>query len=352
MGNCTNVLSRETIFYLMGNSEGTPSAWGTELTGGTRLKLITDNPARSQDDTLLEETDTNGWKEDFDLGLISAGASPNTFFRYDDLRLMAYCLGPDNYAVPVVGSAGAYSHVVSPSEKICDSWVTLAAEKGANLVQVYPSLKITGFTLTGQPGPQPLSANYTGIASDLITDSTTITKVIIDAALAGPDTGAERVQFRQSTLEIADEGGVLAEIANILDQIVFSFQRDMPEEHTNSSGLKIEEPLEDGYPSAIFTISFRNLDAPHSTYYENWAGLVLKKVKFESTGSAIAAGDARSFIIEAERVKIIDVTPAPLTGGKIVYTMTLECLGDPDGTFVEPFQITSVNTSADKFIEA
>jgi len=341
------------------------ATWGTELTApasGAGLYLSDDGVSFAQSLDSLEEN-ASTFQRDSDLGTISAALSLRQNLRYDDLRGVAHCLGDGSYATltEVNVGKGDYQHVIYPAPDNHGDFLCIALKKGT-AIHVAPSVKFTGFTLEAQPSPQRVTVSFDTRASTIRNDSTVITASQFDG-LEAPGGLGGRAYFRQVRVFVNDQSSATLATADeiFVSGLTFSFSRALTEDYTNSSGLQIAEPVEDGYPEITCALQQPSFGSEQDAYLSDWQSKTPKKLKIEFTGAAAteATGTVAddTFRIECPHVLVETVDPAPYGGpGRIPAGVTFRILAAdttaaaPGMNFVQPFKLTAVNSQSAKAV--
>ena len=352
-----SVVGRETVAYFK-----QANTWGTASGGGDGILLVEDGMEFGQALDPVEENNSP-WLQDYDLGQKTAGFNFKQAMRFDDIRGIAMVLGDGNYDAVVEENTGKgdYRHHIWPGADNFGDFATMAIKKGS-IVQTLPSVKFAGFTLSGQSSPNRAEISFNTFANDLTNASTVITASSFDS-LSIPSGPAGRCYFRDFYFEINDQSAATLdysatyEIANAVTSFEFSAQRQLASDYTNSSGLEIEEPVEDGYLESTLTLQLRNLDGIVDGFYNDWINKTKKKLRFRFTGPAAssatgAVSDAR-VQIDAPCVYVENVDYGAYSGpGRISGSVTFRLVGaettaDATGmNWVEPFRFKAINNQS------
>jgi len=355
-----SIVGREVQAFFTQGAE-----WGTELTAaaeGGGIYIVEDGLSLSQSLDYLEEN-ASVFQRAADLGTISAAVNLRQNLRYDDLRGIALALGDGAYATPTEVNAGKgdYQHVIHPAPDNEGDFACVALNKGS-LIQVAPSLKFVGFTLEAQPSPQRVSLAFDTRANAVRNDSTTITAAQFEGLTAPGGLGG-RAFFRQVRVYINDQSAAALATADeiFVSGLTFSFRRALSEDYTNSSGLEVAEPVEDGYPEATCTLRQPSFGAEQDGYLGDWLAKTPKKLKIEFKGSAAteATGTVAddTLRLEAPHVLVESMEPGPGSGpGRIPAAVTFRLLGAettsdaPGMAFDQPFRLTAINSQSTKVV--
>lgn len=341
------------------------SSWGAELTAapaGSGILLTEDGLSFSKNLDFLEENSST-FHRDADLGTVSAALNIKQNLRYDDLRGIAFCLGDGAYSTPTEVNVGKgdYQHVLFPAPDNEGDFACIALKKGS-LIHLAPSVKFSGFTIEAQAAPQRVTVAFDTTASTIKNNSTVITASQFNN-LTTPGGPGGRVFFRQARVFINDQSSAALDTVDeiFISALTFSFQRALTEDFTNSSGLEVAEPVEDGYPTATCTLQQPSFGSEQDGYLSDWLSKTPKKLKIEFTGAAATeatgtvADDTLRF--ECPNVLIESMDTAPYSGpGRIPASVTFRLLAAdttadaPGMSFTQPFKITAINSQTSKAV--
>ncbi len=356
-----SIVGRETIAYFK-----QAATWGIEATPGAGMLLMEDGMEFDQTLDPLEENDSTFLKEN-DLGTRTAAFNFKQSLRFDDMRGIAMVLGDGAYTTPITAEnagKGDFLHTVLPAPDNFGDFATMAIKKG-DIIQSFPSVKYAGFTLTGQASPNRFEVSVNTFADNLLNASTVITANSF-TDLSKPSGNGGRGFFRNFTVELNDQSaasltGTADGITNAVTSVEWSVQRALAADYTNTSGLNIEEPVEDAYLESTITLQLRNLDSLVDGLYTDLINKTAKKLQFTITGAAASSAtgsvaNAR-FQVDAPHALVENVDYGPYSGpGRISAAVTFRLLGaettsDASGmAFVEPFQLQWVNAQADQAV--
>jgi hypothetical protein len=354
-----SLLGRETLAFMAPGAE-----WAVENSSGKGVFLLEDGLSYSQESISYEE---NGsvWPVDIDKGVVSTGLDYRQYLRFDDLRGICYTLGGTEYQAPVEINAGKgdYRHVILPASDNFGDFATVAMKKG-NTVQSFPSVKFAGFTISGQTNPGRMEVKFHAFANNLIPNSTIITPASFDSLQYLQGNGGLAF-FRNLKIWLKDrDDTAITEadlLSNSLTSFEFSFQRQLASDYTNTSGIEIEEPVEDGIAETTMTLNFRNYDSKSLDLFQAWQQNARLKLKVELIGAAAttASGDVSpaAFTLELPNVAVESIEPGVYSGpGRIGTNVNLSAMAAPQGItvpgmdFNQPFKLTAVNAQAVKAI--
>lgn len=354
-----SILGRETVALISRGNQ-----WGVENPVAKGLFLLEDGISYSQEMLPWQE---NGsvWQMDRDPGTITTGLDFRQYLRFDDLRGIAYTLGGSAYQTPVEINAGKgdYRHIIDPSADNYSDFASIAFKKGT-MIQSFPSVKFAGFTVTGQVNPGRMEIKYHTFANNLITNSTSFTTLTFDSPDYPVGNGGI-LFFRNLKIWIKDRDGTAFDLSDLLSNSLtnfeFSFQRQLAGDYTNTSGMEIEEPVEDGIAESDINLSFRNLDSDIQNFFDTWKSNGRYKMRIEITGAAAseATGDVSPATIKIDlpNVSVERAEPGVYSGpGRIAASASFKALALPqeitvaEMPFNQPFRLEAVNNQAVKAI--
>lgn len=174
-----------------------------------------------------------------------------------------------------------------------------------------------------------------------------------------------RAYFRNLKVFINDQSAATLdtgdEISSLLTGVEFNCQRNLAQDYTNTSGLSMEEPVEDGMMEITCRLDLRTQDATGSALFDDLVNSTQKKLKLEVSGAAASSATGTvanaSFMIECPHVRVgEDDFPNTSGEGRQSNSLTLRVLGAasasdaPGMDFDEPFRLTVVNNQSTKQI--
>lgn len=345
------------------------ATWGTEATGGGEMHILEEGMEFSQELEGIEESN-KPWMTGMDLGVKSAAVNFRQNGSFDDIRGAAFALGADGYATPVEVNAGKgdYQHTIYPSEDNFGDFATVAVKKGNaswSAIHTYPSVKFSGFTMSGQAQPQRVQLSFSTIADEMTNASAAITAAAFAGMGAAPSGNGGAMFFRNFRVWINDQGSATLatgdELTSSVTDFEFTYNRSLATDYTNTSGLGMEEPVEDGYPEVSLKLGLRHMDADSEGFLSGLFNKTAKKIKFELTGAAASAAtgtvSAAAFRVEMPHALVQSPEPGSFSGpGRIGASVTFKVLGAettsdaPGMAFAKPFKLTVVNAQGGKAV--
>ena len=343
-------------------------SWGTEGTGTFyKWHLLEDGWGVTQDLDDIEESGSV-WVKSQDLGITGATFAPREALRFDSIHGIAMVLGDGAYITVAEENAGKddHKHTIYPDEDNNGDFETIGRLIGSSTIHSMPSVKYRGFTVSGQDSPQRIEVTYDTLVSNLDNASAVITASGISGATAELSGNGGRAFFRNFTFRIAAQSGATAlaggdAISNVITGFEWTVTRSLSEERTNTSGLEIDEPLEDGYLESTLTLQLRNQDSDTEQFLTDCLAGTAKMLDFEITGAAASTATGTvanaSFKVSAPHAVVIDPDPGTYSGpGKIPASITFKLLGTSttsdtqDMAFLDPFRLEVINAQSAKAI--
>ena len=322
------------------------SAWGTAvaLGPGDGIYILTDS-LESSPEILLDESLGNSFAECADLGNITAEGDIETMLKYEGLLLpFALCLGIAG--APTLLTNG-YKHILKCSDNIHGLFATYAVDKILKVHEV-PSIKIAGFTISGEAGDYVrITFNIMGnILKDDSVINTSVTMATVTYLMK-----CGNILFNNGKFLLKDYAGNAPAIGDRVYPSSFEieFNRNLEGDYTASGSNEISEPEQAGQPELNVSLEFpRYTDA---RFISDLFSKTEHEMIITFEGDTIGAGpDKYSFSIELARLIIADAN-VPLDGlGKIPFTVNyrglkasaLQAGFSDDG----PITLTFVNTFA------
>ncbi len=259
-----------------------------------------------------------------DQGLITCGGDLTCYLRYQGLEtLLALALG--QAGAPSDLGNGAYAHALRLNPLIDGLFGTLAIYKGFSTHE-YPSVKVDGFTISGEAG-QPLAIAFNLIADDLKVNADT--GVNTAAALAAIDLPAPtgRVLFRQGAFLINDAEGPALDASHAVrpGKFSLSFKRKLVGDHLAGLGDRIAEPTAAGFPEISFNLEFPAYAS--DTFLNDLGADTRKKMRMVFAGEVIGGGQAQTLEVLMPHLALTNAEAAVDKAGKIAHPLTFNVLG-------------------------
>ena len=201
-----------------------------------------------------------GFAQDIVQGNIDLAGSPGGFLRYGDSQHLAIALAMGSTTTPVQqGTTTAWLHTFSLASSLDGLFATLAASKGSSIYE-WPSLKLTGWTLTLRGGGERAEIAFDAIAYPAKV-STDTADLPTNTTLAAVTTFAPRriVQGFHCVVRMNPvSDAALASPADVItpNELIFRYQRPMSGEFFVGGGRAISEPALDNVPTIQVTLNY------------------------------------------------------------------------------------------------
>lgn len=352
------IVGRETMAFLAQASQ-----WGTAVEGSTGL-LFQEAAINWNQELAPLELNDSWWQQELEEKNITCSLELTQPFMFNHLEPLSLGLGLTGYDSPVeqTEAEGDYLHVVRPGSDLQGLFATVAMKRASAIYNVFPSCAVSGFELSGVTDPNHLTIKYFLAADTVVNGLDGISASAFDSLTYNDE---QRAYFRKCRFYLADQSaGDLTqsdEITNLVSSFSFSFKRNFTTDYTNSSGLRMEEPVEDGPPEIIIKLSLIYKNQQGSDLFNDRLTGAAKKLRIENIGAPLFsdagyAGADASFIIDFPHVRIEKDTFTDYSGlGRQGLDVTFRCLA-PAGSgvagmpFSEPFQFSIVNQHAARVI--
>lgn len=322
------------------------AAWGTAvvLGAGDGLLILPPSVARAQE-KLIDNSLGLYFPQADDPGLITAAGDIPMYLRYDSIDLLlALCMGQTGGAPVQQGATTAYSQAIILSDDLDGLFATWALDNNVNINEI-PSLKITGFTLSGEMG-QPLQVTFNCLGYDKVYDSIINTQVTFGNVTI-PE-AKNRVLMSQGVFLMNDQdGAALADPADVIGPNSFelAFTRTMEGVYSADAGLRINEPCNSGMPEITLKLDFPRYTSEDQKL--DWVNGQNKKLEITFTGALIEAPYNREFQLRFPNLSLTNAESA-IEEGIIKEPLEFSVLAvdvAPTGmTITRPFKINLINT--------
>lgn len=312
------------------------TVWGTPVAAGFGDGIyILNEGLEASPEVLFDDSLGNSFDDCSDLGNITDEGDIEAMIKYEGL-LLPFALALGLAGEPDIITNG-YQHYLLCADNIEGLFATFAIDK-ATAVHEHPSVKIAGFTISGEAGGY-LTVTFNIIADTLDTESSTNTLATMTAVTFILKCG--NIVFNNGIFLLKDHSGAApVDPGDRINPSSFelSFTRNVSGDFVADGTRAIIEPQQDGKPEIILALSF-----PRYTDTRYLIDLFSKQeheLIATWTGDVIGGGpDSFEFSIECPKLVLID-SNAPASGlGKIPFTVNYrvtEVVIEPTG-----FQNTS-----------
>ncbi len=322
------------------------SAWGAAVAcGADSGVLIKPHTLKRTRQSLIDDSLGLYFPQSAVNAQIKVEGDIPSYLRYDGLDLLiALAMGETGGLPAGQGATTAYAQTFSLANTLDTYFATFIVNNGVNIDE-YTTVKITGFTLTGEVG-KPWEIKFHAIAIDRITGSTVNTPTTFNNVTFF-ETGA-RVLFGQSVFWMGNNSGSALSFSNAIfpNKFELQFKRKMAGKYgTGTSMDLIDEPTNDGLPEITLKLTMPRYTA--ATYFNNWDPMTQQMLQMTATGANIASTYNRSFQIQFPALQLSNVD-LPMKEGILEHPLEFKALSigtDPAGMtgVTNPFAINVVN---------
>lgn len=333
---------------IVGAAKG--AVWGTAaLCGANHGVLITRESLSKTVEQLIGGEAGVAWGVAQDQGLINCQGNLEMYARYEAPAwgfLMALALGAAG--TPSEESPGAaYKHTLTLADNLDGVFCSMAMYKGFS-VHEYASVKVVGFTLTGQAGGA-LEASFEVIANDRSINTTTgINTTTTTVSITAPSY-VGKILFRHAVFRINEaSGGALADIDAVkLAEWQLTFKRGITV--VNSNQQTTDEPTNDGEPEASMRLTFPEYTT--DAYLEALGSGTPMKFDATFTGGLITGAYYQELYLECPRcvprmVQDPNVDGASRLQDSIEFNLRGATAAPSGMATTKPFLMTLQNTYA------
>ncbi len=341
MGN--EITGRETTVALK-----KAAAWHTAVACGTSdgLLILTDGLKA----TIQSEKDDSAgqaWINQADRGELSVTGNLEAYLRYEGFDVMLALLMGIAGAPNQIAATAAYNNTYKAKDSINGLFATMASKKLSNKIWEYPSVKINGFTISGEMN-KPVRISFDMVA-DILERGSSINTTTTMGTVTIPDQ-KNRVIFNSNTIfRINNQDGDALGSGDTIAPRSFELSFKRPIDTQSVAGSAgIDEPADDGFPEAMLKLNFPRYSTANDAFFDDWNAFTSKKCDITFSGIEIEAGNNYQFKISMPHLKINNPEAAISGAGKIPMSMSADVLGAstaPTGmtSLVEPLQLDIIN---------
>jgi hypothetical protein len=330
------------------------SVWNTAVQCGAHDGILI-LPSAIRRDAPIEVDDSTGtfFTMDGQAGPITVEGDLPCYLRYDGLDVpIALVMGTAGTPVEQ-GAAPAYAFTYGFAASTDGKFATFA-EHMRNYISEVPSLKIWGFTITGEVG-KPVRIVFHVTGNDKVFNSTVNTTETFDTVTYQEQ--QNRVRFSDAVFRMNDRSaGVLASPGDRIypNSFELSVKRKLRGEHTGefrcTSGSNvqdmIDEPTSDGMPEIGLTLSFPRHTG--TTYLLSLGADTRKKLDITFTGGLIAGTHYRRFALQFPHLQLMHDDPLNVQGiirEPLVFAVH-GAVTAPQGMagITDPIRLSGINT--------
>ena len=325
------------------------ATWGTAVVLGANDGILV-LPTSIKRDAPIEIDDSMGSNvtKFGDPGPVKVEGDIPAYLRYDGCDIpVALCMGTAG-APTQQGATAAYANIYKFAPLVDGLFATFARDL-KSYINENPSIKIAGFTISGDIG-QPLKLTLHTLCDDQVIDSSTNTTATFNNVTFVET--ANRVRFSQGVYRINDQSGAALGSGDMIYPSSFELKamRSLEGLHTtqyqnaNNQDL-IDEPCNNGKLEITLSLTFPRHGS--NAYLTDLGADTYKKMDLTFTGGLIETPYNREFKIELPNMQIKNADPADAEGN-VTETIEFVCHAvdtPPTGmTVTDPFWISVINT--------
>ena len=324
------------------------ATWGTAVAcGASDGVLILSESIKQAIEELPDDSLGAYFHHQTDKGKRNVSGNLEAYMRYEGIDLALALIMGTAGAPSQQGLTAAYTNSYVMANEIYGLFATLAMLKKSNVVHEYPSIKLHGFTLSGEMyAPMKLTLN--ALPDKLVTDSVTNTSATM-ANVTYPDKSNRIIMNSDTTFKINDKSGAAVGDGDKVYPASFELNFNRPLEGDIVVGADgIDEPIGTGFPEATLKFSFPKYNDENHAFFADWEAFTEKKMEIYLKGILIEATYYYDFKIIMPNLKVTDVDTPAGGPGKIPNSITFRLLGTdtaPTGMtgITKPFQIDITN---------
>ena len=266
------------------------TTWGTATNvnkANAGILILSEDFPFANREIVDDESVNNSWQDNYDQGNIDISGSLRGFLRYTGLEFLL--AQPMGVAANSAGVTGVRTQRYTYTGNIDGVFGTVVFEKKVEQHE-YPSVKFSGFTISGQAG-RPLEVTFRGVADTCVISgqkNTSLTTVTYRSK-------SNRVMFNQLKIRARNkEDAALADAQRINPaSFELTYDRPMVGDHVADGGRTIIEPVMDGFPTATLRFTFpRYATAPAGTPGNDFFTAIVnnkpQKIDFLASGPTIS----------------------------------------------------------------
>ena len=328
------------------------ATWGVAATVGALdgIYITGISPLVKQREVIPDESLGYTFLERMDQGLENVDVVVDLVSRYENKhwQWIAMFMGDDS-----VSTASPYTHTMALQEE--SSIYFTGAGIIDDIMLEYPSIKATGFTLSGSSDSSQYTLQLRGIADTVEVDSD-CTNSSTNTDNLTYSTQTNLMKFTHTRVYMnAQAGAILGTAAAIYPNSISieannNFVREFLADRTtaNSKEDKTSEPQRDGYPEMMVTLGFPELTlASQLQEFENASNQKMEIYIYEDANQSVK--------FEFPNLQPLQPDISVSSPGRIPRTMVYQALrvastASATGmAFVEPMRVTLINTCSGAF---
>lgn len=325
------------------------ATWGTEAEAGANDGiLLTSESIIKTVENLKDESAGLAFVGETDEGKPAVTGSLNAFARYEGLDvLIASVMG--TAGAPTIISVGhtGYTNTYALADGIEGIFGSFAIKNKSNIVFAVPSMKVHGFTLSGEMNA-PCNMVFNCIGNNQ-TDSSTVNTTSTMGNVTYP-TKKNRVIFDQNgyfRINDKSSGALSSSDGVAISSFEFAFDRPVEGDYVAGSQY-ITEPSATGHPVCTLTINFPRYNDAAKAFWDDWDSWTEKKGELYLQGPAISGTDYHYWKFQMPHLRVVNPSASMSGAGKIPASLSFDVLytaSAPTGiTATNPFQLLIQNT--------
>ncbi len=331
------------------------AAWDTAVAcgAGDEVLMLT-SPIKTSAPQTVDNSRGFGFAKDGTLGEIACSATLTMNLRYVGLDVLIAAFMGIAGAPTQQGATTAYKNAYKFNPDVYGIFVTLAKLMGPYIQEV-PTAKVTGITVSGQVGPDPLQLAVDVVGSRL--EIASLVNTLATFANVTLATGADKnaVLFAQTVFRMNSQSGAALGGGDTIypSKFTLALKRNLKGYYTGRYRTAttipqdlIDEPTNEGLPDLKLTLEFPTHTT--STYLSDWGNDARKKLDITSTGTVISGVYNFQHLMQLPHLEIINDDPTD-GNGRIAEPVELAILGasaSPTGMagITDPLWWSPINT--------
>lgn len=312
---------------------GAGGTWGTAVACGVLDGILfLSGQAKRDSQSVVDESRGRAFALDATQGPINCAASYKFNLRYAGFELLAAMLMGTAGAPVIQGAGPAYLHTLKWNTDPYGLMLTIAKTMIAYIEEI-PTAKVSGITISGEVGPNPLSIEVEVVGINKEVASAVNTLVTFANVTIPTDADRNPVMFAQTVFRMNAQGGAALGGGDTIypNKFTLSLKRKLKGEFTgayrttgsNPQDL-IDEPSNDGFPELKLTLEFPKHTG--TTYLAALTADTRYKMDIASTGALIATTYYYKHLWQFPHLQLMNVQPTD-DSGRIKEPLEFNVLG-------------------------
>lgn len=325
------------------------AAWGTAVACGAGDGVLLDAVGLKKTTGLLpDKSAASAYSKGADRDLVKVSGAISGDLRYEGFDT-ALALVMGSAASPAqIDTTSAYGGLLSLASTVKGQFASLAALIMSDRVHEWPSVKLAGFTISGERGGV-CQVSFDCLANDEVYDSTVNTAASM-ASVTYSDAGNRVIFTSGCYFRINDQtGAALSSTDNIYpSSFEVSMARTMEGDYTGSNDC-IDEPDEIDDATFTITLQFPKLNDDNKGFFADWDATTAKKLEIGLIGKTCDGTNKYSMILRYPHVLISDVESLKSGPGKVPSKLVMQAYGVAEAVtgmsgLLHPMEIATINT--------